>query len=124
MNKPLSGVSNQILLYAKGWYGKSGNIIDDVRKVVSKYCSIEIEHVSKRDVLELLASTFAECVKNEYRVREAIIEIASRHEGDDFIIKRTNEQIIIGKISVVDGSFVNKDEMMPNFRVDLTPLNM
>jgi hypothetical protein len=113
MSKPLSGVTNQILLYAKGWYGKSGDIISDIRQIVSKYCMLEIQHIPEGDVWELLASTFAECVKNEHDVKEAIIDmLGKKWLGFNINFNRKPEDIIIGKLSIVHGEWVNKDEKM------------
>jgi len=118
MNKPLSGTTNQILLYSKGWYGKSGNIIEDIRTLVSKYCGLEPRYVSERDIFDLLASTFSECVHNEFEITEAIMEMTGKKWlGFNLNLNRKPEEVLVGKISIVDGGFVDMSKKIEGFRI-------
>jgi len=122
MNKnitPLSGITNQILLYAKGWYGKSLDNIADIKKIISKYCGLEIEYIPDNDVWELLASTFSECVKKDFEVKEAILEMLGKHMGGGKIFNRPPEKVIIGKLSIADGGYVTMTEKMSDFKIEI-----
>jgi len=99
------GIDNQIILYAKNWYGRSENIIEDIKTIISKECYID--HVTDYDVYQCLCNVFAEyATKNPVICSQTIMELIGKY----FINCRKPEQIIIGQLSIIDGEFVNMKE--------------
>lgn len=43
-----------IILYSKGWYTRSANVVDDMRVLVAERCGLEREHVSDADLWHVL----------------------------------------------------------------------
>jgi hypothetical protein len=123
--KPATGVDNQIILYAKHWYGRSDNIINDLKEVICKCCWLD--SVSDRDVMELLSRTFS-VYCTEHDRSEGLFEMLGwKWKGFSENLQRTPEQVMIGKLSIVKGEYVNKAEMMDDFKVadlDKEPVTM
>ena len=110
------GFANQVVIYAKGWYGHGKNIIDDLKHIFGKYNGgIPIEHVSDRDMWQILCMTFEEFVPLFDR-QEALPDILGKRWGKE-ILQRKPEEIMIGKISIIKGELFNIDEKM-NFSLD------
>ena len=54
-------------LYAKGWYKKSDDIIDDLKKIYSKIYGIEEKYVEVGHIISLLAKLAYKHIKKEYQ---------------------------------------------------------
>jgi hypothetical protein len=101
---------HHILLYAKGWYNKSGNILEDLKILLSNYAKID---ASTGDVKECLANCFAKYCPESDRGR-AIQEMIGWSWYSLYpSIKRTPEQIMIGTLSIADGKYVDPTKLQP-----------
>jgi len=60
-------------LYAKGWY-KRTNTFDDLRKLVSEFSGISIEHIRKNDVLVVLGNVMKEVMAMQNITGQQLIE--------------------------------------------------
>ena len=66
---------NHLILYAKGWYQRSSDVIGDVKKILGHRCAIDSEHMSNRDVWEQLVDVFLQYCKSEYDIRWLLLDI-------------------------------------------------
>lgn len=94
--------TDHVILYAKGWYGKSNNgIISDLSVLLSKYSNIEGEYISKRDIMEFIISAFVKTTQSTpINISDALKEILIPLFPVDSKYFRSPESILIGKISV------------------------
>ena len=102
---------HQILLYAKNWYKRSDNIIEDLKVLLSEYGMIPLECISDHDIYEALAGCFAEYCP-PYEMREAIQKLAGWHWW-----KPQNElkpeEVMLGKLSIAKGKYVDPTQLLP-----------
>jgi len=109
--KPAKGFAQHIILYAKGWYGRSGNILQDIAELLKVYAGLS--EPSIRDAKEVLCSAFAEYGRdNYYDMFEAVYEITGWKWESFPPVKRTPEQVMIGKLSIIDGEYVDTSEKL------------
>ena len=95
----IKNFEDHVILYAKGWYGRSDRgIIPDLSDLLSWYSGTLIADISKNDVMEFLISTFVRTTK-PYHMIEAIKEILIPRFADTQL-NRSPECILIGKISI------------------------
>lgn len=55
--KAFNDFDNHIILYAKGWYKESSDVMEDVRTIVAKVSLLERKYVSDTDIVMLVADT-------------------------------------------------------------------
>jgi hypothetical protein len=111
IDKPMpSTIQQNIILYAKGWYGRSGNIIDDLCKILSELTAVTYEYYSKADAMELLIHTFEEYVNENQRI-DAMKHCFVYPTND--LLHLEMEQAMIGKLSIVSGRYVDLKETIP-----------
>jgi hypothetical protein len=91
---------DHVILYAKGWYGRSDNgIISDLSALLAAYSNIAPEHVSKNDVIEFIIHAFVRTAKN-IDLYEGIREILIPPFPADSPYHRNPEEVMLGKISI------------------------
>ena len=123
MNLPVSQkvpntFAHHVILYAKNWYGQSGNVISDLKELLSVYSNMSIDYIHDRDVLEVLVSTFAEYV-HKFELSDGIYEMVY----GKYQQKRTPEQIMVGKISTILGEYCDPCKRLPVLSFKESPEN-
>lgn len=105
--------SQHVLLYAKGHYGRSGDIIRDLKVLLEKYAMIG--DPSDNDVKHLLVSAYIDYgCKKEHIQKEALLDIIGwKWPGYPFLT-RTPEQVMIGQLAIAEGKFVNLSKKFPD----------
>jgi len=106
---------HHVILYAKGWYGEStgeNHIIEDLKKLLAGYSWIPIATISERDVWEILTSTFEECVSLHDRQEGLFDMLGKKWSNYSESMQRKPEEIMIGKISIVSGKYVDPSKRM------------
>jgi hypothetical protein len=111
MNKEIpDNFDHHILLYAKNWYMKSGNIIEDLKILLANYSGTHVRDISEGDIKECLADCFAkycpECERGK-----AIQEMLGW--GWYLISNRTPQEVIIGKLGITEGKYVDPTQLLP-----------
>ena len=81
-------LTQHLILFAKHWYGRTGNVADDLATFMSKWSGTEKIWYNDVELMRIISSVFAEC--------------ASRHMVEEFI----------RGIAVPWTRFVNKAEPM------------
>lgn len=67
MTKQISELSQHIILYAKSWYEKSGNQVEDLRQLTSRFCLVDDRYISDGDVYRNVTEAFVEsCNQQQY----------------------------------------------------------
>lgn len=107
---------HHVILYAKGWYERSDNILNDLQSLLELYAGTK---VSQLDVKDILCQTFSEYCPSTERAR-AINEMLGWSYHHELNIKRTPEQIMIGLISICDGKYCDPTQCLPEFTTDST----
>lgn len=104
---------HHILLYAKGWYKKSGNIIEDLKKLLSKYAGLYPDHIYEGEIKRCLVDCFAKYCP-DYERGEAIQEMLGWKWGNNGVVKdRKPEEVMIGKLSIAEGKYVDPTKLLP-----------
>ena len=105
----------QIILYSKEWYNKSENPIDDLKILLKKYSGY-IGPGSESIVKKILAETFA-TYAHPRDIKEAILEML---EWNVFppIKSQTPESIMLSKLSIISGAFVDVDQKLDVLQKD------
>jgi hypothetical protein len=110
-NKLADGFSMHVILYAKGWYGNSGNILLDIAKLLMVWS--HSPEPSIRDAKEILCRTYAEYgSKNHFDLFEGIYEITGWKWEGFSIPQRKPEEVMIGKLSCLDGYLVDPKQKL------------
>ena len=105
--KQATGLANQVIIYAKNWYGSSDNIIEDIKKLTCHFCALRPEQTSDKEVWRILTTTFSDYVTNEFDRREALLHILSRHLGANPSFVPSPEEAMIGALSITEGGTVD-----------------
>lgn len=115
--KKIEGFGQQVILYSKGWYGRSGKgAIHDLMRLLAKYSNSDLEYISEKDAWEILCRTAGDCV-SRFDIGEALYEtVGGKWKG---FIDRKPENVLIGKISIVDGGYVDMADKM-DFSLETT----
>lgn len=93
-------LKDHIVLYAKGWYGFSPKgIIYDISRLMSTYCLIDFNGISKREAMDFLITTFVETVSSKHDMINAIRNFFLTPEKDG-ILYRNPEDLMIGAINI------------------------
>ncbi len=58
----IKATDKHYFLYAKGWYQKSNNIIDDLKKIQSNYTNIDEKHIEVMDILDRLYNIICDII--------------------------------------------------------------
>jgi len=109
----MSTLHNHILLYCKHWYGHSENRINDLKVLISKVCWIDVEHISDKDVMQILADMFSEYVTNPYEKNEALKEMLGwrfGREESNMLKDRMPEEVIMGHLSITKADAVRLED--------------
>jgi len=104
-----SGLENHVILYAKGHYGNSGNIIEDLREIISTYAWIELEHVSEKDVKKIIISAFERFVREHDKIQA--LERGLSLEPIRILNMNIYESML-GKLSIILGKYCNLDKKL------------
>lgn len=51
---------NHLILYAKNWYKRSDNMLDDVRKIMAHRCAMDVKYMSDHDVWQCCVNALVE----------------------------------------------------------------
>ena len=62
-------------LYAKGWYKRSNNVMEDLKVIAKKYCGLS--YCDDRDVFSLLTNLVYEEIKNETQFAKYVSDVDS-----------------------------------------------
>ena len=111
---------HHILLYAKNWYKKSGNIIEDLRILLAKYSGTDVDFITPNLVRECLVSCFndyAPC----YNKDRALLEML-KWGWTGQISSRTPEEVMLGSLSIAEGKYVDPTKLMPVLIKDRNPI--
>jgi len=106
------GFANQIIIYSKHWYGRTGNVIDDLKRLFAEYTGNPIDHISERDIWEILTATFEEFVPLPARQEALFDMLGKKWIGWAECLNRTPEQIMIGKLTICKGEYVDMSKKM------------
>ena len=108
-NGPAEGFDQHVILYAKGWYKRSGNIKADLKALLMKYSGSGRGDIPDHDVMQMLVDAFVMyACDNTYNSSEAIMEMLGLKWSKAFArFNRTPEQVMIGSLSIIDGGFVD-----------------
>ena len=113
ISKVPDSFSHHVVLYAKNWYGHSGDSIADLRALICLYAGIEPQYVPESDIYRLVAAAFAECVHNKYDIEEAILEMTGKKWSAPFErFNGTPVGAMIGKLSIVEGCYCDPSQML------------
>jgi len=111
---PATGITNQIIIYSKNWYGISDRgVISDLQEIICKFCLLD--KCSERDAMELLISTFEQYVKEHDRI-DGLQEILVPFFTSSAYLRKP-ENIMIGKLGIILGEYVDMSKKM-DFKVD------
>ena len=113
ISKVPDNFGHHVILYAKGWYGSTDSIIDDLKAMLALYAGIELPFISDRDVYGMIAGTFAEFVHNPHYIEEAIMEMIRMKWAPPFDrFNGTPESVMLGKLSIIDGCYCDPSQML------------
>ena len=110
-----TGVLNQVILYAKNHYGMTeSGVVNDICSIMEAYTGIDKTYAGLAK--EVIAEAFAQYVTGHDLV-EGIIDILGIKWAGFPNMQRDPYDIMIGKLSIIEGHFVNMDEKM-DMRLD------
>ena len=92
---------HHILLYAKGWYARSGDVLADLRTLLTEYSGTDPEYISDSNIRELLCECYLKYAKHSGR------ELMDMLGWGWIVIKRTPESIMLSGLSIADGKYVD-----------------
>lgn len=107
--KQASGITNQVIIYAKNWYGKTDDPIADLKEIICKCCELKPEHVSDADVKMSIIRAFEKYAR-EYDRIEALERGLGLNSID--ILNYNIYKGMLGKLSIILGKYVNMDEKL------------
>jgi hypothetical protein len=80
----IGGVSEQIILYAKGWFDKDFpkqcNNLDKLREIIATTCALDKKYVFDKDIIGLIINAYSKCIKHfsYYSLSEDLTEICGQ----------------------------------------------
>ena len=101
----MNSCTEHIILYAKHWYGNSGNIMADLKQLLAEVTGVPTECATDNFVYEALANAWAEIspALTEMDRREGILEMLGwKWKGWSESLTRKPEEVLIGKLSILD----------------------
>lgn len=111
------GFANQVIIYSKHWYGRTDNIIDDLKRLLAEYTGNNIDIISEHDIWQILTATFEEFVPL-YARQEALFEmLGKKWAGFAEYLNRTPEQIMVGNLTICKGECADMSKKM-DFSLD------
>lgn len=111
--KKATGAINQVIIYSKHWYKSSEEgVIEDVRKLLAKYSKTDLEYISPKDAKEVIIYAFSDYV-TKHDLREGILDVLKvKWEGWSDVLQRDPYDIMIGKLSIIEGKYVDIEKKM------------
>ena len=106
------GFANQIIIYSKHWYGRTGNVIDDLKRLFAEYTGNPIDHISECDMWQILTATFEEFVPLCARQEALFDMLGKKWIGYAEYLTRTPEQIMVGNLAISNGECVDMSKKM------------
>lgn len=73
--KNCKNADSQIYWYAKGRFVRSKNLFNDLRKIYARRNGVYEEHISDKDILEMMLSLAYQHIKSEYNFKAFIFNI-------------------------------------------------
>lgn len=67
-------VDTHIYLYAKYHYQVSGDIIDDLKVIIGERCCIDSEHVTKRNIIDVLVSVVLDQILTHCNAKHRLMD--------------------------------------------------
>lgn len=113
------GFKAHVVLYAKGWYRKSGNAIEDLKVLLGKWSNIEPQFISRRDIFQFIIETILYVKLPDTTLTDAFLDaMGEKWKGWGDVVQRQPENVLLGNISTCDGEYCHKEEMFKD--VDFT----
>ena len=113
--KMADGFGNQIIIYSKHWYGRSGDVIEDLRKMLAVYTGNDIEHLSEGDIWQILTATFEEFVPLWTRQDALFDMLGKKWAGWADMLQRPPESIMVGCLAIIKGKYVDMSKQLDFF---------
>lgn len=112
--KKAEGFTKHIILYAKGWYGRSEDgIINDLRKLLMT--SVRLDFVPDCLIWEALCHAAAEYLpefNEQVRYHYVMDMLGKKWIGFNEQLNRKPEEVIIGMLSITDGDVIDVTDVM------------
>lgn len=112
--KKANGFTKHIILYAKGWYGKSGRgVLVDLKDLLMHYASLV--HCSDSLLWEALCRAVVEYLPefNHQRQYEYLLDmLGNKWLGFNKQFTRKPEEIIVGMLSSTEGNVIDITDLM------------
>lgn len=103
MSKEILNADSHVYLYAKGWYKRSKNSFDDLRKIYAVRNGCDEKYISNKDILEMVAELTFQYIKDEHKFGNFITDIFKnpycRYKGITSMRKVLNN--LLGILSIV-----------------------
>jgi hypothetical protein len=99
----MNSCTEHIILYAKHQYGKSGNVVEDLRLILGEVCNVPTECMRERDVHECLAAAWSELapVIGYHNLREGLLEMLGWKWPAGTGMERTPEEVMMGRLGQI-----------------------
>lgn len=117
-NTPLTGFEEQIALYAKGWYkdklprGETPvSAISNLKALLSKWCEIDVDHISDRDIWDFVYRTLVHCTKDHLLI-ECLMDMSGQKWKAFHNLQRDPIFCALGTISICEGFFVDPKNIL------------
>lgn len=108
VKKTIINPDSHIFLYAKGWYKRSKNQFDDLRKVLSHRNGVASKHISDWDILEVLGDiVFPFIAINSYKFGELIKDILDPSGYNRRYSLKT--KVLMGYLRIINLTQVKED---------------
>jgi len=99
---------HHILLYAKNWYKRSGDILKDLKILLEEYTG---NLMSDSDVRECLCNCYSQYAPMFDRGRD--LQAMLKWGWYFQMCNRTPEEIMIGSLSIAEGKYVDPTQLLP-----------
>jgi len=104
------GIQNQILIYAKNWYGSTNDAIKDIRVIISQYTGCELKYINDKDAQANIIGAFETYCPTYDRI-EALMtglgvkKLFTNHQPDIY-------DLMLAKLSCTLGSCVDMEKKL------------
>jgi hypothetical protein len=116
--KQATGLNMQVILYAKGQYGKTNDNLKDLKYLISQYCGLYEEHVSDIDAYSALCSAFAHHGCDNPDILAKVLEEMIGESWTKSIkgMQRKPIHAMLGHMSILPGEVVDLKEKIKGLR--------
>ena len=108
---------NQFIIYAKHWYGHSGNILKDLQLIMWRLCGEGTSSI--RDVWHILghAAAYALQFDNKYVASEFVLEMLGEKWGKGDMLTRPPEAVIMSHLAILEKQHFDFDKKWEDFSI-------